>query len=278
MNRTKTLVILVLAAVMALSAVGIAAAQDPGDGDRAERRGGRRGGQLHDVVIQTIADSLGVDPSELVLDADQTLRELIEANGGDADAISAEIVAAATANINQSVVDGELTQERADEILSDLDTRVSEALDKTPSNVERDGRGFGRLDVLTIVSEELGLTPEEIREGLQSGQTLEAIITENGGDLDAINAALVANATQNLNDAVTEGRITQERADEILEGLDERVDNALTQPRPEGPREGRGGRGQGSNGNGQPPANGQQPPAGGQPPAEGQAPTTSYTG
>lgn len=60
MNRIKTLVIVILAAVMALSAVGIVAAQDPADGNRPERRGGR-GGAFHDIVLQTIADELGID-------------------------------------------------------------------------------------------------------------------------------------------------------------------------------------------------------------------------
>lgn len=285
MNRIKTLVIVILAAVMALSAVGMAAAQDPGDGNRPERRGGR-GGAFHDIVIQTIADELGIDPSELVLDpeTDQTLRDIILANGGDPYAISATVVAAVTDHVNEQILAGDLTAERGDEILSDLDTRVADALDRTPSTLERDGRGFGQIDILEVVSAELGLSTDDIRTALQSGQTLDDIIAENGGDVDAITAALVADATQNINDAVTEGRITQEQADEILQNIDERVNNALTQPRPadrpngpdgrgNGPRGQRGGQGQGPNG-GQPPVDGQQPPNGaGQPPAnDGQAP------
>lgn len=282
MKRMKTLVIVVLAAVTALSAVGIVAAQDPGDGNRPERRG-PRGGAFHDIVIQTVAEALGLDPSEIVQDRDanQTLRELIEANGGDADAISAAVVTAVTEHVNQQVADGELMAERGEEILADVESRVADALDKTPPTVERDGRGFGQLDVLETVASELGLTTDEIRAALQSGQTLETIISDNGGDVVAINAALVANATQNVNDAVAEGRITQEQADDILSNIGERVENALTQPREAGRPGGRGDGPRGQRG-GQPPVDGQapadsqpqtsaQPQTGGQPPYNGPA-------
>ena len=106
----------------------------------------------------------------------------------------------------------------------------------------RGGDGAG-LEIITTVTEATGLTLIEIRTGLQDGQTLAELITANDGDLVEVKASVIATVTEAINLRVTEGKLTQERADKIIATLDARVDEALnsTQPirdgvRPDGRR------------------------------------------
>lgn len=90
------------------------------------------------------------------------------------------------------------------------------------------GRGFGfgggETAAFDKVAEALNLTPTQLFEQLHSGKTIEEIATAQGIDLEEIQAALTAQRTQSMKDAieqaVTDGKITREQADWLLEGLD----------------------------------------------------------
>jgi hypothetical protein len=98
-----------------------------------------------------------------------------------------------------------------------------------PGGDGRGGRhGFGMLrEALAIISEETGLTELEIVQQVRDGATLAEIITANGGDVQAVTDAIIAVVTEQVNEAVANGRITQERADEILANLPTMVESAL---------------------------------------------------
>lgn len=92
------------------------------------------------------------------------------------------------------------------------------------------GRGFGlwggSWTMFDTVAEALGLTPEEFFAELRAGKTLEEIAEEQQGvemeDVqDAINAARVEAIQQAIEQAVKDGRITQDQADWLLEGLEQ---------------------------------------------------------
>ena len=86
------------------------------------------------------------------------------------------------------------------------------------------GRGLG-LEGLQIAAEELNMTTDELINELRSGKTLEEIATEAGVDLqevqDAIQAARTTEFRDRIQQAVTDGTITQEHADWLLEGLEQ---------------------------------------------------------
>jgi hypothetical protein len=101
------------------------------------------------------------------------------------------------------------------------------------------GRDGMLAEVGTIVQEQTGLTAQELRQGLAQGKTLEQLITESGGDVEAVITAIVQASTERINQAVTEGKLTRERADEMLANLAENVRNLVTTgARPEGQRSG----------------------------------------
>lgn len=92
------------------------------------------------------------------------------------------------------------------------------------------GRGFGfgcwggNWTVFDAVAEALNLTPTQLFEQLHSGKTLAEIAEAQGVDIskvqEAAQAAQVQAMKDAINKAVEEGRISQDEANWLLEGLE----------------------------------------------------------
>lgn len=89
------------------------------------------------------------------------------------------------------------------------------------------GRGLfggGGWRIFDTVAETLGLTPTELFTRLHDGATLEEIAEEQDVAMDeiqsAVSAARAETMRQSIEQAVEDGRITQEQANWMLEGLD----------------------------------------------------------
>jgi hypothetical protein len=92
---------------------------------------------------------------------------------------------------------------------------------------------------LEAAAEALGMEVEALREALAGGQTLAEVAEGAGVAVEDLVAALLADATEHLDAAVEAGRITEERAAELAEGLQERVEARVNGELPE-PGEGGG--------------------------------------
>jgi lambda repressor-like predicted transcriptional regulator len=84
------------------------------------------------------------------------------------------------------------------------------------------GRSWTQFDA---AAEALGLTPDELFAELHdAGKTLAEIAEEQGVDVEAVQDALNANRSESMKQAiqqaVEEGRLSQEQADWLLEGLE----------------------------------------------------------
>ena len=87
------------------------------------------------------------------------------------------------------------------------------------------GRGGGlSLTGLQVAAEKLGMTTDELIAALQSGKTLEQIAQEKGVDYATIQTAIQQQSQTDLRtriqQAVTNGTVSQAKADWLLEGLD----------------------------------------------------------
>ena len=86
-----------------------------------------------------------------------------------------------------------------------------------------DGRGLRDAE-LAAAAEALNMTADEVSTALQSGKTLEQLAEEAGVDLqdvrDAIQAVRETELRTRIEQAVSDGTMTQEKADWLLEGLD----------------------------------------------------------
>lgn len=223
--------------VVALFAVSFGVVNAQGgqrDGGRGSDRPGMSDRNRPDIntdLRQLIADELGLTVDDLSAAAQegQTLAQVIEANGGDVQAISTTIIQTITDNINAKVADGTFTQERADEALVQVEERVTDMMNRVPG--ERDGKDKpGRDGVAKLVDsvvEATGLTAEELRAEFQSGKTVSDVLTENGVDIEAFSAQLITDAETHLAEQVADGTLTQEQADERLADLTEKLPEVL---------------------------------------------------
>jgi polyhydroxyalkanoate synthesis regulator phasin len=117
------------------------------------------------------------------------------------------------------VDDGTITQAQADKVIAAL---VAARPAEGPGG-DRPGRHHvpgGRMGVgLDIVANTLGITADEVRTALQSGQTIADLAVSKGKTAQDVIDAVVAEATTRLNAQVAAGTITQPEADSRLAEL-----------------------------------------------------------
>ena len=127
------------------------------------------------------------------------------------------------------VDDGSLTQEQADEVA----TTLSEA------GLGRGGHHGDHWLGLETAAEALGMTEDELRTALEpDGTSLADVAEDQGVDVVTLVDALVQAQQDRIAQAVEDGRLTQEEADERLADLEERVTERVNSdaPGPGSPR------------------------------------------
>lgn len=110
--------------------------------------------------------------------------------------------------------DGTLTADQVDAVVEALEAA-------RPERGQRGHRGFGGG---ADIAEVLGVESSELRDALQSGQTIAEVAEANGVAVQDVVDAIVAATEERVNGALESGRIDQEQADEILAGSAERAD------------------------------------------------------
>jgi polyhydroxyalkanoate synthesis regulator phasin len=149
------------------------------------------------------------------------------------------------------VDDGTITQEQASEVARTLAESRDRGRHGGPGGgMGRPGMGgpgmgegfghggqaghVGHLD-LSVLTDVLGLTEDELRSALRDdGTTLADVAEQQGVAVDDVVAALRAAAEERVEQAVTDGRITREHADEIIAELPERIADAMDREWPGG--------------------------------------------
>jgi Protein of unknown function (DUF2680) len=133
--------------------------------------------------------------------------------------------AATIATIDAAVANGDLPE--------DVAARMKEKIEQAEGNGCRllgasfhvwgphVARADFRLDWLTAASKALGMTPAELVSALRSGDSLKQIAQAQGVDYGVVSQAIHDAAKADLDALVEAGKITQERADERLEHLDQ---------------------------------------------------------
>ena len=89
----------------------------------------------------------------------------------------------------------------------------------------RGGSGWmgGGISLVEATAEATGLSTEDVSAALQGGQSFADIASGAGVSLQAIVDVAVAQRTEALAEAVTEGRFTQEQADSMLASMAEHL-------------------------------------------------------
>ena len=183
----------------------------------------------HGAALDTAAEVLSMTPDALTaeLRAGKSLAEVAEEQGVDPQTVCDAIHAHGEERIQEAVADGRLTQEQANQILERMAEREGDCLSGPgrPFGV-RHGAGMGmgwggHGAALDTAAEVLGMTPEDLRVELRAGKSLADVAEEQGVDPQAICDAIHGQLEERIQEAVADGRLTQEQANQILERMAE---------------------------------------------------------
>jgi ribosomal protein S20 len=156
----------------------------------------------------------------------QTFRAAFAANlGKTEDQVVAAAKAAIGTTIDDALANGKLTRDQADRLKARVAAAPADGcglLNGWRVKVAKAAVGVAR-DGLQAAASALHLSPAELRKELRAGTDLRAIAAAQGVPYDAVSAAIVAAVKADLDQAVANGSIRQERADRILERLRQRL-------------------------------------------------------
>jgi hypothetical protein len=142
---------------------------------------------------------------------------IAERRGVTVDQLEANVKARLLARIDAAEHAGRISSERA----ATLRERVSEG--SLCGAAGRARAAFAAHGLLRAAAGFLGLDRAELRAQLP-GTSLAALAEKQGKSVSALEAAMVAPAKQRLAQAVADGKLTQARADAVLERLEDAAD------------------------------------------------------
>lgn len=134
--------------------------------------------------------------------------------------------------LDSLVTDGTLTQAQADAVAS----RVKDTA-KLIHGERHDRRVERRRAMVATAAEALGISTEDLVEQMRGGDTIAEIAEQRDVDVQKVIDALVAEAKAAIDEAVADGKIPAERADELARRANERIERFVN----EGPQHPRGG-------------------------------------
>jgi hypothetical protein len=174
--------------------------------------------------INIVAAETGLEPRDILIQLRDglTLADIITTNGGDVDQVIASSLVQLTEQINQAVADGKLTRERADNLVTNLEAIVTRSINGGlfPNRLEQGIMGRASQGILIqAAADATDIRVPQILAQLRSGSTLADIITANGATIETVVTRAVAAATEQINVAVADGRLSQAQADQLIANL-----------------------------------------------------------
>jgi len=212
MRVTRPLIISAAVVAVAAGAGGAIAATSGDDRDKAEQS-----------ILDNAAQKLNVSP----------------------EALRSALSDAEDAQLDQAVKDGKLTQQQADAIKADRKAD-GHVLGGPGIGGPHGGPGFGGPrglgfkrgpgGALDAAATALGLKLADLRTKLQAGQSIADVAKAQGKSLDDVKAAIKAGVTKELDQAVTDKKLTSAQRDDILKQLSDHLDDLVTRKGPAGGR------------------------------------------
>lgn len=227
-------------------------------GQNAGQRVAELGVEL--ALFKATQDTTGLTRQELLtqLSADgATYASVITANKKTVDEVKTATTKIITDRLNQAVSNGRLAQKEVDALLAKLPAALDAAINAgLPEMLQqardnRNNRVDARLDaraageLVKVTADQTGLTQREVLQQLRDGKTLADVAKSKNIEPSAIVTATVASLTTQINQQVTNGRLTQEQADAQLKDLSQKLTDLMNAQNPlqgQGNRPGRNNR------------------------------------
>jgi DNA polymerase III epsilon subunit-like protein len=194
--------------------------------------------------IAAAAKYLGLSESDLrtKLRDGQSLADVAKAQSKDLDGLKTAILAAAKADLDKAVADKKLTQSQADDIYSGLKSHIDDIVNADVKLRHFGGPGgpgpafgFGFGADTAAAAKYLGLDESALRDKLRDGQSLADVAKAQSKDLQGLKDAIVASQKARLDKAVSDKKLTQSQADDLLAKLKSHVDDLVNAKLPDRP-------------------------------------------
>ena len=191
-------------------------------------------GVLTSDVLTPASQFLGISVSTLTTDlnAGKTLAQEATAKGKTAADLISAIVAAQKTNLDNEKAAGWITADQETAILTQYQDAVTELVNNGPP-VPKIGQAGGFLQTAATF---LGVSVADLQTALESGKSLADVAKAQGKSVDDLVTALLAPAKKNLDQAVTDGKITQAEDAAILSKVTTAVTNVVNNTKPSMPQ------------------------------------------
>jgi hypothetical protein len=201
----KIVGIVALVAILGVATIGaVALAQDSGNDTNAPFNLAQR---LHEAI----ANALGITIDEY----------------------DSAVSTAQKQVLGEAVSEGVLTQDQADQMQQRLDEGFGLGMHGGLFGFGGEKFGHGGFwggpenSLLSVAADKLGMTVSDLMTELQSGKSIADVAGEKGVETQTIVDAYIAQLQTNLDQAVSNGRITQTQADSILQRAQDSVPDQL---------------------------------------------------
>ncbi|KLU63726.1 hypothetical protein DEAC_c43610 [Desulfosporosinus acididurans] len=240
MKSKKLVIISVISTATLLASVGVAsAATNFGNGQAAPKSG--FAGSMNSVM-SVVAQDLNISTQTLQSDlsSGKSINDIATAQSFDTSKLASDVEAALTANINQAVQAGKMTQDQATKMESNLAQRVQTMLSKTHQAKQAGQTGHTRGNmrasfagsmnsVMSVVTQDLNISTQTLQSDLSSEKSINDIATAQSFDTSKLASDVEAALTANINQAVQAGKMTQDQATKMESNLAQRVQTMLSQ-------------------------------------------------
>ena len=187
-------------------------------------------------LVETLAGEIDLRPAEILEQARDglTLAEIATAAGADPQAIVDAALVHITEHLAQQVENGRITQEQMDALLAEAEEFLPEAMNRPLQDFANPihERIQERLEdsLIGVVAEAIGVEPADLMRDMLTPPSLAEVAEEHGLDPETLIGTAETRITEAINQAVENGLMSQEQADQLLDGLHDRLVERFNAP------------------------------------------------
>ncbi|MBC9785171.1 DUF2680 domain-containing protein [Heliobacterium chlorum] len=171
--------------------------------------------------------SMDKDALKTELQSGKTMLEIAQAKGISKDDLIAKMVTDAENRIDKAVKDGKVTSDKATQMKANLKDRITAAVERKADPSKANGKRGMIGNHFQKVTEILNMQPNELKDEMKAGKSLAEIAQSQGIAPEDLKAKMIEAAKQNIDSLVQQGKMTQEKADQVKQGLEKRIDGMI---------------------------------------------------
>jgi hypothetical protein len=177
------------------------------------------------AIVSALTAELGISAQQLRSDlgSGETLAQIASANGQTASSLEQAVLSAAQTRLDNAVAAGKLSSAAEQTRLARLSARLDALVNVTHPVARLRLAARLRVAVVRLSAGYLGVTAQQLRSDLRSGQTLAEIAATNGKSTAGLEQAVESAVQTQLDKAVSAGKLTSQREQTLLANLTTRL-------------------------------------------------------